>query len=241
MRVSILHKAPWVGFLLAFLFILAGCSQSFPLPAPSVSPAASTSYVRQTHPLLPVCPGCEHQITAENETGCAWIDTGHVACGYITAACVAPVKSKLKITKNGEGYAYNLESDGQVQVLPLSMGSGEYQFTVYTHLEGNLYQQVLQTSCQVRLEDELLPFLIPNAMVNYDENSEVVAIARQLTQNCRTDQEVVQQINNWITQNFVYDYDKAVQVQHNTSYNTNLEEMLREKKGICLEIGRAHV
>lgn len=230
------HKTNCLCCVFTVFFLLSGCNgpmqTGYSFGPPTVS---NPSYSREAQPLLLPCTGCNQNISLDENDTSVHIDVGHLSKGYIAVTCTSPVATKLIIENNSEQFTYTLNQNGTTQYHPLTMGNGHYQFTVYTHLTGNLYQQVLQTSYHVQLEDNNLPFLMPNAMVEYSETSEVVSVARQLTQNCCNDTEVLQQIQYWITQNFAYDYDKASAIQNTCGYTTNLEEILREKKGICLD------
>lgn len=163
------------------------------------------------------------------------IDASNTSKGYVMIKCAASdAKLKVIITgPSGVKYTYNLNNKGNYETFVLSDGNGTYQIGVYENISGTKYSVLLTQQINVSLENEFVPFLCPNQYVNFNENSQVVALAKSLTAGKTNDLDKVQAIYNYVIKNISYDTQKAQTVQ--SGYLPNVDEILKTKKGICFD------
>nr|WP_294583284.1 transglutaminase-like domain-containing protein [uncultured Anaerotignum sp.] len=163
------------------------------------------------------------------------IDASNTSKGYVMIKCAgSDAKLKVIITgPSGVKYTYNLNNNGNYETFVLSDGNGTYQIGVYENISGTKYSVLLTQQINVSLENEFVPFLCPNQYVNFNENSQVVALAKSLTAGKTNDLDKVQAIYNYVIKNISYDTQKAQTVQ--SGYLPNVDEILKTKKGICFD------
>lgn len=163
------------------------------------------------------------------------IDYSNTADGYVMVKC-ALKGEQLKIILAGPGdtsYTYNLNAEDVYEVFPLTAGNGSYKVSVYKNLYGTRYSLLTSKELEVTLTDEFAPFLRSNQYVHFTADSEVVALAAQLTTNSTSELQTVQTIYHYVINNFVYDYDKARTVT--SGYLPDVDQILSLKKGICFD------
>lgn len=165
----------------------------------------------------------------------AKIDASNTKDGYVMVAYTGTVtKIKVRITgPSGVAYNYNLRTDGQYEVFPLSDGTGKYTVGVYEHTTGNKYATAYSTTLNVVSMNEYGPFLRPNQYVNFSSSSKAVSVATELVKDKKTDLEKVQAIYDYIITTLTYDKEKAATVQ--SGYLPDIDKALAEKKGICFD------
>lgn len=164
----------------------------------------------------------------------AKVDYSNTKDGYVMVQYTAASDKKLKSQVVGPTttYTYNL-AQGEWTVFPLSDGNGNYQIKVYENIEGTRYVQVLCIDIAVDLEDEFAPFIRPNQYVNYENATNTIQTAAELTRGITDVLEKVDVIYHYVVQNIDYDYEKAATVQ--SGYLPVLDDVLASKKGICFD------
>ena len=166
----------------------------------------------------------------------ATVDYSNCADGYVMVKWTGGGDPKLKVQVKGPSgttYTYNLRTDGQYDVFPLSDGSGSYSVTVYKNISGTKYSTVLGASLSAKLADEFAPFLRPNQYVNYTEDSTAVAKGAELTVGIEDNLEKVAAVYDYVVKNLAYDRKKAQTVK--SGYLPDIDKVLEEKKGICFD------
>lgn len=122
--------------------------------------------------------------------------------------------------------------------IPASMGDGVYLFKVVKHINGTKYEVLESIEINVRLENELMPFLFPNYMVSYDSSSAFVDIAVALCEGTNTER-TARKICKWVYKNISYDSERAADLLLDggkLSENIpNLEQVFELQKGICTD------
>lgn len=179
--------------------------------------------------------GVNQQTRDDGDGRTGVIDLTNIAKGYVAAASKSPVKTKFRVEKDGIQYTYDLNNEGQFEIFPLASGDGHYKLVIFLHREGENYEYYLETEVDVQLESEFAPFLVPNQVVNYTQESESVQLSYELAQHCSTDTEVVAEIYYWITNNITYDTEKANAVLHTTGYVPHVDEIMEARTGICYD------
>ncbi len=214
------------GLLLCVL--LAGCAGTS-----SEEPDTSSMHGTRDHTPKVLTPSADAASVLGTED--VSIDVSHTDDGYFCASYHgASEKVKLQVvTKDQITYTYDLPSDGSLQVFPFSDGSGNYSIGVYTNVKDTLYATEFQTTCQVTLENEYLPFLYPNQYVWFTKDTKAIALAEEVVTPADTDLDAVALVYDYVTSHVTYDWDKAKTVE--SDYLPDVDETLRSGKGICFD------
>lgn len=197
--------------------------------APELVPLAETPAVLSM--LMPTAPGIDVKKNSKSE-----IDYSNAKDGYIMIRYTEKSEKQLRILikgPSGETYTYRLKPDGSFEVFPLSDGNGDYRIGVYENIGGNKYSVAFSTLVQIKLEDELAPFLRPNQYVNYNANSKVVKKAAELTQNTDGLLGKISEVYGYVTHNIAYDKELAATVQ--SDYLPDVDDVLAKGRGICFD------
>lgn len=167
--------------------------------------------------------------------GAAVIDASNAAQGYVMVRYNGGGKRvKVQITRSGAStYTYDLKTDGQFEVFPLTSGDGNYKIGVYTNVSGSSYAETLVKSVEVKLSNPMLPFLFPNQYVNFNANSATVAKGGELSNGAANDLTIVSNVYNYIISNITYDTQKALSVQ--SGYLPKVDSILASGTGICFD------
>ena len=162
------------------------------------------------------------------------LDTSNSGDGYFYIRYTGDnQKVKLQIFSDTSiTYTYNI-APGVDTVIPFNLGSGEYSLTVYENIQDNEYAMVYSEDMDIKLNDELKPFLYPNQYVWFTAESDTTALAKQLTDGCTNELEAVGKVYDYMIKNITYDYDKAANVQ--PGYLPDVDEILSIKTGICFD------
>lgn len=224
-------------FLLCFCScsLLCACSQSSeelqPTPKSSETMSGTTSKeLRDNTPVI-LTPSADGSETYSCDV--ATIDASNKSQGYIEVIYTGDnPKVKLQLTGvDGVTYTYNLH--GNYEVFPLTSGSGNYNASIFENIEGTQYATVLSQDFSVSITNAFGPYLYPNQYVNFSENSKAIAKAKELAASACSDIDVVENVYNYIIDNFTYDYDKAANVE--SGYLPNVDEIFSTNCGICFD------
>lgn len=165
------------------------------------------------------------------------IDTSSMAKGYVAVAATSDKALKFKVSLGTTEYVYDVPGNGSPTVLPLQSGSGHYKFRMMQNTTGNKYIELFAAEGDAALESEFAPFMRPNQLVNYNQNSACVAKANQLSSQVSTEIEVVSAIYAYIRDNIKYDYPKAEKAVAGamTGYVPNPDNTINTGSGICFD------
>lgn len=163
------------------------------------------------------------------------IDVSNCSSGYVMAKYSGIAeKANIQITgSDGVSYKYFLTPSDSYTPLPLTAGDGSYQIDGYENISGNEYAVLFRQTMDVRLEDELLPFLYPSQYVNFNTDSQAVLAASETVQSASDDLEAVEDIYHFVIGSVVYDEEKAENVT--SGYLPDVDETLSSGKGICFD------
>lgn len=164
-------------------------------------------------------------------------DVSNAPEGYIMAKHQGSDKRiKVRVVYDSTTTAtYNLSSNDEYEVLPLSLGSGAYEVQGFLNIESDKYSQEMKKKFEVTLTDPDRAFLYPNTFVNYTPESAAVAKSYELCEGLETDQEKLSAIYDYVSSTIMYDYVKSVTVQSNREYMPDVDETLSTKLGICFD------
>ncbi len=119
-------------------------------------------------------------------------------------------------------------------VIPLSLGDGLYTVIAYQGMgEEGMYATVFADELNVVMPDQFLPYLYPNCYVQFNINSDVVALGKELAAGKASDIEVIAAVYDYVIKNITYDHDRAANVK--PDYVPSVDDVLKEKKGICFD------
>lgn len=235
-----------IVFLLLLLLVLLGCSASEePVSTqvetePAVTqtiPAAkleAENLSQEPPPAVSIILQPEASGTSMERCDVAQVDYSHSEDGYIMVRYFGQTDSRLKVLLKGPSTTYNYNlPQGQWTVFPLSDGEGSYQAGIYRNTGGTRYATVMTAQFEVTLTDEFAPFLRPNQYVNYLEAPDTMALVSQLCAGLEQPLDKVAAVYDYVVGHLTYDDEKAATVK--SGYLPVLDEVLREKKGICFD------
>ena len=165
--------------------------------------------------------------------GSVTIDASHTSDGYVMVSYTGSnPKVKLQITGNNQTtYTYNLH--GGYETFPLTAGSGTYTVSIFENIEGTSYSTLFSQDLSISISNEFGPYLYANQYVNFSKDSATVAKGAMLAADASDDLEVIEQVYNFIIDNFTYDYDKASSVE--SGYLPDVDQVLSSETGICFD------
>ena len=163
----------------------------------------------------------------------ATIDYSNTKDGYVMVKYTGNSNKKIKVQiKNKITYTYNLPKN-KWTALPLTDGNGTYSIKVYENVTGTKYALATSLDTKVSLKDQFAPFIRPNQYVDYSASSKAVAKAAELTKGIKDPLKKVEVVYNYVIKNISYDSKKAASVK--SGYLPVLDNVMKEKKGICFD------
>jgi transglutaminase-like putative cysteine protease len=163
-------------------------------------------------------------------------DTNNVLVNTADATVEVKVTStgysnfKAIVEKDDVEYIYNLVSTNET--LPLQMGSGRYKISVLGSNDGRRYKLLSEKTINVNLEENTV-FLSASQTVNWNDESEIAILARELTKDAKNDLEKLELIHTYVVNNVRYDYAKAASLPK--GYIPSADNTLAEGSGICYD------
>ena len=172
--------------------------------------------------------------TLVEKTDKAVIDYSNTKDGYVMAQFTAQTskRTRVKVTNPVDEYIYDI-TPGEWFTFPLVGGNGGYTVKVYENTSGKKNAVAASVEFQVTLTDEFAPFLRPNQYVDYESAPNAVALAEKLAGNEADPMKKVEKIYEYVISNLTYDKQRAATVQ--TGYVPDLDDVLKQKKGICFD------
>jgi len=163
------------------------------------------------------------------------IDASNASEGYIKVKYLNETTKKLKviIDKGTSQYTYDLNNKGDYDTYPLQLGDGSYKIRIFENISDNKYATVQTSTITVKLKDQNAPYLVSNQMVNFNDESETVKKAKELTEGKTTDIEKLDVIYDYVISNITYDNEKAKTVK--SGYLPSIDDILNKNKGICFD------
>ena len=191
--------------------------------------ASSENRSNEPKCLTPVAGG--QKILGE---GALTVDATNSGDGYLYVKSTdenADIKLQLSC---GDSVTYTYIIPQGDSVIPLSLGDGTYSVVVYEGMgEPGLYAVKFTEDIDVVIPDQFLPYLYPNCYVQFDINSEVVQLGKSLAEGKASDLEVIASVYDYVINNITYDHERAETVK--PDYVPNVDQILKEKKGICFD------
>lgn len=164
------------------------------------------------------------------------IDASHLDQGYVMIKYQAGESRRIKVQiakTGGTTYSYDLAADGKYDTFPLPQGDGSYKISVFRNVEGTKYSTIYSTTVEVKLTNQLMPFLYPNQYVDFTADSKAVAKGAELAKGKTDELQIITAIYNFVVRELTYDYDLAKTVK--SGYLPVVDSVLAAKKGICFD------
>jgi len=137
---------------------------------------------------------------------------------------------KAIVGKGDVEYIYNLKAG--IETLPLQLGSGQYTVTILGSNDGRRYRLLSEETINVTIKENAV-YLSSSQTVNWNNESEVAILAKDLTKDAVTDMEKLEIIHTYVVNNVRYDYQKATRLPK--GYIPNADSTLAEGFGICYD------
>lgn len=164
------------------------------------------------------------------------IDVSNSAQGYVFVKHKKSTKRlKFRLTRGSDVYTYDLNGDGEYEVFPLQMGSGGYKAQVFTQAKGTSYTTTSNLSFNVKLSDDLLPFLYPNQYVWYTGDSTAAAAAFEVCAGKTTDVEKANAVYDTLSRTMLYNQILALTVNNGAGYLPDVDSVWKKRTGICFD------
>ena len=126
-----------------------------------------------------------------------------------------------------------MNTSGKYETFPLAEGDGTYKIQVFENVSGSMYSTAMNKQISVKITDQNSPFLYPNQFCNFTAESEALKTSDTLVNGITDPVKKVEAVYKYAVDNITYDYDKARTVK--SGYLPNIDNTLKEKKGICFD------
>lgn len=154
--------------------------------------------------------------------------------GYIGARLLQNSNGiKIQISKEDKNYNYDVTTLDYT-TLPVNMGNGSYTIKILQQIEGTKYVICASQIFDVSLQNEKAPYLYPNQIVNYNQNSFVYKKSFELVKNDKDDITRIAHLFKYVVDTLHYDDQKAKDVS-DTFVLPDIDGSLKSKKGICFD------
>lgn len=183
-----------------------------------------------------ICWDIETYANAATGSHTISINTDYVSDGTVTIEYDGDSDAKAILSYNGNKvYTYSIPSKTK-HIIPMAYGDGTYNISVYKHLYGNQYYIIASQSLNVSMDDELSPYLSPNAVVSYDDDMELIQEATCLKSLHSDVSDYISSVYQYVSQ-YDYDYEKANAINSSAdkNYVPDVESIYHENKGICFD------
>ena len=197
--------------------------------------AASSESGAGTRPNTPTVYEPEAPQTEVLGTDTLAVDISNTDQGYIMVRYSGGSdKVNIQITGPDDvSYKYFLGPDSSFTALPLTCGSGTYSVSGYEHVADNKYAVLFHETTEVRLANDLLPFLYPSQYVNFNKDSQAVSTASETVSDASSDLDAISDIYHYVITHVTYDEEKAANVP--SGYLPDVDETLQTGTGICFD------
>lgn len=142
----------------------------------------------------------------------------------------------VMVSKDEVDYKYFLSEGIVTEVIPLTLGNGEYKIRICKNITGNKYSVIYSTTLEIEMEDETIVFTNPNIIVDYETKEKAVKKAGTLCKSCKTDIKKITAVYKYLVENYTYDYAKVESVRSMSGYIPSVSKTYADKMGICYDI-----
>ena len=164
------------------------------------------------------------------------LDASHLDQGYVLARVAQQTNKRLKlrVAKGKTTLDYDLVGDGNNVVIPLQLGSGKYDFSLYINASGKKYSAGGKMSLDAQLVSEDVCFLYPNQYVNYTPYTQAVLKAQELCTGLSSPQEIYNTVMGFMETEFSYDFVRAKKIK--AAELPAIDACFEARAGICQDL-----
>lgn len=178
--------------------------------------------------------------TSTSQSEYIWIDSSNSDQGYVAVQYLGVHTGEIKFQITGPNqitYTFSLEPEQDIQIFPLTSGSGTYTLNTFEQSEGSSYYTVDSTSITVTLESEFITYLYPNQFVNYTQDSLAIDLAIEAATDVYSEIDLVASVYTIVMDKLEYDDDLASLISSGglTNYIPDLDSVISNEQGICFD------
>lgn len=161
------------------------------------------------------------------------IDSSNAGKGAVSVSCTSEEELRILVEHGEYEMVYAVPNDGMPFTVPMSDGDGLYRISVMERVEGTLYHCAMSVSVDVRLESRLSPWLRPNILVPYKENSLYIRRAEELAEASATQEAFVESVAAYVRS--AVSYDRDCPNGKLSEHPIDPDRTLLTGKGICID------
>lgn len=158
------------------------------------------------------------------------VDLGSVGARYIPAA---KKRVKTRVQNGTSKYDYDLFGRDDYEYFPLQLGNGNYKVTIFENVIENRYRQVKIRDVKLELNDSLSVYTASIQTVSWNDEMAIIKKAGELSKELKTDKQKIEAIYSYVIKTLSYDYNKIKKID--TTYVPNIEQVMKDGKGICYD------
>ena len=169
------------------------------------------------------------------------VDASHADQGYVMAYPTNPTKHHLKLRiKNGKTVLdYDLKEDGTSVVIPLQLGSGAYEVSLFINVKGKKYSAGGKLNLDVQLASDTICFLYPNQYVDYNLETAAVQKANELAGGLSKPEDIYRAVTGFIESEFSYDFVRAKKIK--AAVLPEIDGCFESRAGVCQDLSAVMV
>lgn len=208
------YGAPFTALIVVLLWLLCG----------TAGQASSVDAV------WPESPG-----TDVKSDGKLVIDDSHVDQGYVMVKSAEPMSHGLKLTISRGKWQliYDINSEGEYEVMPLQQGSGQYEFALFENVKGKKYSSAGKVVIDAQMSDENAAYLVPNQYVSYELWTSAVQKSDEICAGMSQD-EAFKAVQDFIASEFSYDFVRAKTIS--SGEKPDIDYCYDNRMGICQDL-----
>lgn len=156
-------------------------------------------------------------------------------------------KLKLVIQHNDTKYIYDLKNLKAYVSFPLQMGNGAYSSKIYENTTGTKYKVLYTGDGNVQVDSANQIYLNSIQVIDWNAKKSAIILAQKLIDDATkikrtklgapqmklTQKEKISVLYKYVISNYDYDYDKIKTLS--SDYIPDIDQILKDKKGICFD------
>lgn len=161
------------------------------------------------------------------------VDSSNAGKGVVSVSCTSEEELRILVEHGEYEMVYAAPGDGTPFVVPMSDGDGVYQISVMEWVEGTLYRCAMSVSVTVQLETQLSPWLRPNGLVPYGDDSLCVQKAGELAQAAGDQEGFAESVAAYVRS--AVSYDRDCPIGKLSDHPVDPDRTMLSGKGICID------
>lgn len=137
---------------------------------------------------------------------------------------------RLMVQHGNSKYYYSMMNN--IEYLPIQLGKGTYEVKLLKNIDGNRYRVVDKEYLNISEVPQDV-YLSSSQPVVWENNEELLVLAKEIIKDKNTDEEKVKAVYEYIVSNIKYDKLKIKNLPDD--YVPDLTTIVNDKKGICYD------